>query len=73
MKDKTIMIRYGYFDALFLLPRHPYVVLVSLELAWKMMVIEKWFDYRGNFKIIHPLSSAIRSVTLLEVDYDDDL
>lgn len=38
-----------------------------------MVFIDKWFGSMGNFKTIYPLLSTIGSVTMLEVDYINDL
>lgn len=50
-----MLLRYGFFYALFLLPMYPSSILVSLEMARKVVIIENKFGFLGIFKTIYPL------------------
>lgn len=63
-----VMIKYGFFDVPFLLPKYPLLVLVSLGMAWQVALIENKYTFGGNFKMIYPCLIVVGIVIMLEVD-----
>lgn len=73
LKNHMVVIRYGFFEAPFLLSKHPLEVLASLEMARQVAIIEKKFGSGGNLKIIYNVPTTIGTITLLDVDCVDEI
>lgn len=73
LKDQMVILRYGFFDDPFLVPKHPPIVLISLKMAQQVVEIESKFGFEGNFKTIYSFPSAIGSITMMEIDYAKDI
>lgn len=68
-----MVIKYGFFNTPFLLPKHPPRILVSLEMAQQVSTIEKRFIFDSNLKTIYNFLVVVRDVTLIEVDCIEEI
>lgn len=73
LKDQTIIIRYGYFEKLFFLPKFVTTQLYFIEMGSQMCAIETKYGSEGNFKPIVNISAIIENFTLLEIGYKDSI
>jgi len=71
LKDRIMIMRYGYFEKPFFLPKYVTPQLYSIEKGRKICAIETKYGFGGSFKSIIDIPSSTKNFTLLEVGCRD--
>jgi len=73
LKNHTMIMRYGYFEKPFFLPKYVNPQLYSINMGKKICAIETKYGSKGSFKSIVDIPSFTKNFTLLEVGCKDSI
>jgi len=73
LKERMVILRYGYFETTIVLPKFVTPLLYSLEMGRQICVIETRYRSGGNFKLMIKMLVVAYSFTFLKVECKEDL
>lgn len=73
MQVRIVIMRYKFFEAPFLFPKHATSIFLALEMVRQMATIETKYGSRDYFKPVIPLPTTIGSLTLIEANYTKEI
>jgi len=73
LKEMMVIIRCGYFENLFLLPKFVTPQIYYLKMGRQISAIETKYGSSGNFKPMIKMSVVVRTFILIEVDCKEEL
>lgn len=70
MKEQIGIMKYRFFDAPFLLPKNPPLVLLALEMGRQVVIFEIKYSSIGSFKFVYPIPTTMGTLIVMEENYE---